>query len=93
MIDPFKALTAKAFGGQYPDPTDLPDETSMEDRAAGALAIAVEYGHIDGEHHKAWVIDRMVRYLIGPAYEEFVDRFCDGEDGPETYAWEEGIAP
>lgn len=28
-----------------------------------ALAVAMQYGSIDGDHHKAWVIDQMVRAL------------------------------
>lgn len=30
-----------------------------------ALELAVKYGGIDGDHHKAWVIDQMVRRLTG----------------------------
>ena len=26
-------------------------------------------------------------------YEEWVRRHCDGEDGPDTYEWDEGIPP
>ncbi len=61
--------------------------------AAEALALAWRYGGIDGEHHKAWVIDQMVRALTGPKYEDFVKDACAGEDGPQTYTWETGIAP
>ena len=35
----------------------------MEDRVIAALELAVKYGGIDGEHHKAWVIDQIVRAL------------------------------
>jgi len=35
----------------------------------------------------------MVRELTGPGYEAWVKEFNKGEDGPGTYAWEEGIAP
>lgn len=58
-----------------------------------ALAMAAEYGQIDGSHHKAWVIDQMVRRLTGDSYEQFVAEQCDGDDGPDTYSWDEGIAP
>ena len=58
-----------------------------------ALKIAAQYGGIDGDHHKAWVIDQMVRALTGPHYEEFIAKAKHGEDGPETYEWNEGIAP
>ena len=58
-----------------------------------AIELAVRYGGIDGDHHKAWVIDQMVRALAGDQYEQIIKDACDGEDGPDTYTWEEGIAP
>ena len=58
-----------------------------------ALDIAMRYGSIDGAHHKAWVIDQMVRALTGERYDDFVGEHCIGEDGAETYDWDEGIAP
>jgi hypothetical protein len=58
-----------------------------------ALSIARQYGGIDGKHHKAWVIDQMCRALLGNKYEQFVADAKAGEDGPETYDWDEGIAP
>lgn len=58
-----------------------------------AICLAVQYGGIDGDHHKAWVIDQMVRILAGENYEKIVKEACDGEDGPDTYDWDEGIAP
>lgn len=38
---------------------------SIKDRVAKAIDYAVRYGQIDGAHHKAWVIDQMVRALTG----------------------------
>lgn len=35
----------------------------------------------------------MVRILAGDDYESIVANAKAGEDGPETYSWEEGIAP
>lgn len=64
-----------------------------EDRILKALEIANSYGGIDGAHHKAWVIDQMVRALTGEVYEEWIKLHKLGEDGPETYGWDEGIAP
>jgi hypothetical protein len=58
-----------------------------------AINIAVKFGGIDGEHHKTWVIDQMVRILAGDRYETIVKDAKAGEDGPETYGWEVGIAP
>lgn len=86
-------------------------------RIKKALDYAVRYGGIDGDHHKAWVIDQMVRALTGcpmieghsidcngnpyiyqyqgesPEYIKLVADAKTGEDGPETYEWNEGIAP
>lgn len=58
-----------------------------------AMATVENYGSIDGEHHKTWVIDQVVRALLGPKYEEWVREHCDGEDGPNTYEWPLGIPP
>lgn len=58
-----------------------------------ALDLALNYGSIDGDHHKTWVIDQMVRALTGDSYDNWVAQHNDGEDGPNTYAWDEGIAP
>jgi hypothetical protein len=58
-----------------------------------AIHLATQYGGIDGEHHKAWVIDQMVRILAGERYPQIVAEARNGGDGPETYDWNEGIAP
>lgn len=68
----------------------MPDESG---RVAVALEIAAGYGTTDGAHHKMWVIDQMVRALTGDEYPKWVAGFNDGEDGPNTYQWDEGIAP
>ena len=62
-------------------------------REEKAIEIAVRYGGIDGEHHKAWVIDQMVRALAGDRYAEIVRDAKAGDDGPDTYDWDEGVAP
>jgi len=83
-----------------------------------ALYFINAYGQIDGDHHKLWVLDQVVRILKGTkiiitiakwddGYEEYrvvtdepseeyknwVIERKDGEDGPETYGYDEGIAP
>ena len=60
---------------------------------AMAIEIAVRWGGIGGDHHKAWVIDQMVRALAGEQYNRIVAEARDGENGPETYDWDEGISP
>jgi hypothetical protein len=63
------------------------------DRIELAIQLALDYGQIDGHHHKMWVIDQMLRVLVGDRYKQVVTDYCSGEDGPETYEWYEGIAP
>ena len=60
-----------------------------------ALEIINRFGGIDGDHHKQWVLDQVVRVLTENegGYLQWLAQHCDGEDGPETYAWDEGIAP
>lgn len=55
---------------------------TVEDRIKLAVDVAVECAQYDGEHHKMWVIDQMVRHLTGDQYAETV-----GDD------WDEGVAP
>ena len=57
------------------------------------LALIAEYGGIDGGHHKQWIVDQIVRILTGPEYNEWVGMWEAGEDGPQTYKWDSGIAP
>lgn len=76
------------------------DIADLRKNIAKALDVAVRYGSTDGAHHKAWVIDQMVRALCGSkqgentvAYLGLVEDAKNGEDGPDTYPWDEGIAP
>lgn len=52
-----------------------------------------KYGGIDGEHHKKWLIDQIVRTLTKDDYKKWVERYEDGVDGKHTYEWDIGIAP
>jgi len=71
-------------------------------RIHNALRIADDWGQADGAHHKAWVIDQIVRALCGqrPGYNEptaeylqWVRAYRAGQDGPDTYDWDEGTVP
>lgn len=62
-------------------------------RVAAAVEMIERFGGIDGEHHKTWVIDRVARALLGEQYAAWVVSMRAGEDGPNTYTWDEGIAP
>jgi hypothetical protein len=65
----------------------------LKARVNKAMDIIGQFGGIDGDHHRAWVIDQAVRALTGDGYTEWVKMMNDGEDGPDTYEWDEGIAP
>jgi hypothetical protein len=64
-----------------PEPAAL---DQLKGRVDKAIGIAVRYGQIDGDHHRAWAIDRMVQALAGDRYGAFV------RSSPSWYA---GIAP
>jgi len=72
-------------------PTQVPE--SDADRISLALDLALGGGGTDGAHHKTWYLDQIVRTLAGDQYETVIAEYRDGEDGPETYEWDEGIAP
>ena len=62
---------------------------SAEERIEEAVGVACRYGSIDGDHHKAWVIDQMVRILLGSGYGDWRHEYeADGE-----YEWSEGVPP
>lgn len=58
-----------------------------------ALEIAFQYGQIDGEHHKLWVIDQIVENLTGDKYKEFIEKYRYDEETGDYYSWDKGIAP
>lgn len=54
-------------------------------RIRKATNIALEYGPFDGAHHKMWVIDQMLRAILGPDYSDTLLE--------KTEDWDFGIAP
>jgi len=64
----------------------------MKDKEKEALDFILNYGGIDGGHHKQWVLDQLVR-ILSDDYQGWVMEYEKGEDGPKTYLWDEGIAP
>lgn len=77
----------------------------LQERIEDALEVAFQWGQVDGDHHKAWVIDEMVRCLTGCAsakglhetdeYKQWVAKYeqSDDEDDDCFYEWDTGIAP
>ena len=66
----------------------------MEERIKKALEFAWSYGQIDGNHHKMWVIDQMVRALCGSdkEYSDWINSY-ETPDGEDYWGWDIGIAP
>ncbi len=58
-----------------------------------AVDVAIRYGGIDEAHHKAWVIDQVLRYLLGDEYAQAIAVSCDGDEGPNTHTHDVGIPP
>ena len=83
-------LKTRGYRASAVDVTEVP---ALTDRINEALNLAIQYGGIDGDHHKAWVIDGMVRALAGGEYSRIVAEACSGEDGPNTDDWDIRISP
>jgi hypothetical protein len=66
---------------------------SDADRIELAAETGFKYAHYTGDHHKMWVIDQMLRLVLGDSYDVRVAEVKVGEDGPDTYDWDTGIAP
>ena len=69
------------------------DYDRMNEKEQEVLGLIENYGWIDGSHHKQWVLDQIARVLTGDKYPQWVAEQKEGEDGPDTYEWDEGIAP
>lgn len=69
--------------------------SKIEDRVDKAIDLAWDYGQIDGDHHKMWVIDQMVRIIFGDKekYKEWVNEYEKTDEYGDKYSWEIGIAP
>lgn len=63
------------------------------EKIEAALEVLERYGQIEGDHHSKWVIDQVARILLGDQYQAWVVDMRDGEDGPDTYDYDTGIAP
>ena len=72
-----------------------------QQRIDDALAFVEEHGRIcEGEHHKQWLLDQIIRILTGEEYDEWVELYEEplyDEDDLEcfgvSYEWETGLAP
>lgn len=69
------------------------DNLKLSVKEREVVDILLQYGDVDGAHHKMWVIDQAVRKIAGEHYDEVIYAANYGEDGANTYNWDEGIAP
>jgi len=67
------------YGGAFANQEDL-----LRMRIDAAMDVATENGFIDGQHHKQWVIDQMLRALCDDDYDQL---FGSDEN------WDKGTAP
>lgn len=65
----------------------------LEEERESVLDLIFEYGQIDGEHHKIWVIDQIVRILTKDKYNEWIKNYVYDEETGDIYSWDKGIAP
>jgi hypothetical protein len=63
---------------------------AAEQRVAHAVTLLILYGTVPGAHHKAWLIDQVLRVLLEDedAYQQCIQEAASGGD-----PWEKGIAP
>ena len=73
---------------------EYPNE-AYESKEDEILALIEMYGMVDGSHHKQWVLTEIVRIIKEDedSFQVWKEAYCMGEDGPDTYSWDEGIAP
>lgn len=60
-----------------------------------AVDLILDCAQIDGAHHKTWVLDQVLRILVGDQYDSYIKDYCgdDPEDEDNYYDWDTGIAP
>jgi hypothetical protein len=63
------------------------------DRVRAALDRAEQSAMIDGAHHKQWVIDQMIRALLGEGYATWRVAYDEYSRKNDYSEWDEGIAP
>lgn len=72
---------------------DIRSEQEARQRIMKAIEVCFAYSQVDGDHHKAWVLDEIMRALAGEHYGRVVELHNVGEDGPDSYTWNCGFPP
>jgi len=57
-----------------------------------AMDKLLDYVGCDGGHHKQHAIVEAIKILAGDKFEDVKREYCDGENGPDTYGWDDGTA-
>jgi len=63
--------------------------TKLETKIQEAVEIAFRFGQILDNRHKTWVVDQMLRCLLGDEYEKHIEEY----EEEESREWEVGVAP
>jgi len=63
--------------------------TKLETKIQEAVEIAFRSGQILDNRHKTWVVDQMLRCLLGDEYEKHIEEY----EEEESREWEVGVAP
>lgn len=63
---------------------------NLKERIEKAIDTILEWGEIDGDHHKQWTMDQALRILLGDNYDKRMEEF---NKDPEYDPWDTGIAP
>ena len=63
------------------------------ERIDAAIDLMEELSTLDLARHGTWVLDQLLRVLAGNQYGQIVADIRNGEDGPDTYTWDTGVAP
>jgi len=81
----------------------MKDETSeneliideLSERISNCIDIIWLYGHLKNKNHKSWVIDQVLRNLIGNEddYNEWIKKYEFDEETKTKYKWDFGTEP
>lgn len=87
------------------DDKDILVNVAFKKRIENALEFLSLWGQVEGDHHKAWAIDQVVRALCGcewnfddsffqnEEYKDWVSGYCYDDNHVMEYEWGTGIAP
>ena len=70
------------------------EKEALRTKIKEATNLILNYARIDGDHHKMWTLDQVLRILAGDQYEELIDEYEDRDEyGDPMYDWDVGCPP